>query len=81
MRKYEIMTISKASSGEDKAINLSNIVKDLISFFKGKILDNTFMGKRKFAYELKHETEGFYDVISFEMNPEIGPSSFSGLQK
>ncbi len=70
MKNYEIMTIAKISIGEDGARSLSNYVKDLISKFKGKVLNNDFWGKRKFAYEIGGETEGFYDIISFEMPVE-----------
>lgn len=69
MKKYEIMTISKSKLGEDGSRNLSNSVKDLISSFRGTVLDNNFMGKRKLAYNLKGENEAFYDVINFELEP------------
>ncbi|HLB52019.1 30S ribosomal protein S6 [candidate division WWE3 bacterium RIFCSPHIGHO2_12_FULL_38_15] len=69
MRKYEIMTIAKSKLGEDGSRNLSNSVKDLVSSFKGTVLDNNFMGKRKLAYPLKRESEAFYDVINFELEP------------
>lgn len=70
MKKYELMTISKLSLTEDGARSLSNSVKDAISGFGGKILDDNFWGKRKFAYAVNKEKEGFYDVVSFEMDPE-----------
>lgn len=62
------MTIANITLGEDGSRNLSNSVKDLISSLKGKVLNNDFWGKRKLAYEIKHESEAFYDVISFEMD-------------
>ena len=68
MKNYELMTIAKLNIGEDGARNLSNDVKDMISKFKGKILNDDFWGKRKFAYEINGATEGFYDVITFEMS-------------
>lgn len=73
MKNYEIMTIGKISLGDDGATTLSNTVKDLISGFKGKVLDNNLMGKRKFAYEIDHQKEGYYDVVVFEMNAENLP--------
>ena len=67
MKTYEMMTISDVSLGEDGALKNLNSVKDLITSFKGKTLDSNSWGKRKFAYELGHKTEGFYDVIKFQM--------------
>jgi len=73
MKKYEVMTIAKSKLGEDGSINLSNSIKDMISSFGGKVLDNTFMGKRKLAYPLKGDSEAFYDVINFELESgELG---------
>lgn len=69
MKKYEIMTIYKITLGEDGARELSNSIKDTISSLKGKILNSDFWGKRKFAYEIKHDQEGYYEVIQFEMAP------------
>ena len=68
MRKYELMTIIKITLGEDGARTLSNSIKDLISSNKGKILNSDFWGKRKLAYEIKHDREAFYEVIEFEMD-------------
>ncbi len=63
------MTIAKITLGEDGARALSNAIKDLISSNKGKTLNSDFWGKRKLAYEIKHDTEAFYEVIEFEIGP------------
>lgn len=68
MAKYEIMTIYKIDLGESEAKELSNKVSDLIKSLKGKILNQNFWGKRKFAYEIKHNSEGYYDVFDFEVD-------------
>ncbi len=69
MKRYELMTISKLGLTEDGARSLSNNVKDSISGFNGKVLDDNFWGKRKFAYAINKDKEGFYNVISLEMDP------------
>lgn len=73
MKQYEMMTITKLSLGEDGARSISNQIKDLITSKKGKILDSDFWGKRKFAYEINHENEGYYEVINFEVDPKQVP--------
>ena len=73
MKKYELMTIAKVNIGEDKARDTSNEVRDLITKHKGKVLNEDFWGKRKFAYKIGADTEGFYDVITFEMPKEDMP--------
>jgi small subunit ribosomal protein S6 len=68
MKKYELMTITKASLSEDDARNISNSIKDSISSNRGKIMNSDFWGKRKFAYEISKQTEGYYDVVVFDMD-------------
>jgi small subunit ribosomal protein S6 len=68
MKKFEIMTIAKSSQGEKSAKDLSKKVQEEIKALKGKIVETNFWGKRKFAYELEHETEGYYDVLIFELD-------------
>lgn len=70
IRQYEIMTITKSALTEDEAREVSNSVKDIITSLKGKVLDSDFIGKKKFAYIIKGDTEGYYDVIDFEVDSE-----------
>ena len=52
-------------------------VKDVIKKFtdlintNGKVEKVDEMGKRKLAYEVKKNKEGYYAVIYFEANPEL----------
>ena len=71
MKTYELMTIGKASLGEDGAKTLSATVNSLIVTLKGKLVDENTMGKRKFAYEINHDKEGFYNLMHFEMDPTV----------
>ncbi len=68
MQKYEIMTIASVSLGETGATKVTNEVKDLISHSGGKVLNSDNWGKRKFAYQIGQDTEGYYEVISFELD-------------
>ena len=77
MNKYELMTIYKISLGESGAKELSKEVQDLIKSLKGNILNQDFWGKRKFAYEIKHDSEGYYDIFEFE----IESSELNNLKK
>lgn len=73
MKKYEIMTITKISEGDSGSQRVSNEVKDLVTSNGGKILDSDNMGKRNFAYEINHDTEGYYEVITFECDKKNLP--------
>lgn len=65
--KYEMMIIYKNSLGEDGAKDMSMKVSELIGSLGGKVIENNYWGRRKFAYEIKHDTEGFYDVFVFDV--------------
>lgn len=65
--KYELMTIYKNDLGEEGAKKLSKSVSDVLDSMGAKEVKNDFWGRRKFAYEIKHDTEGFYDLFTFEL--------------
>jgi len=70
MNKYEMMTLAKGSDGEESARKLSKEVAELITSFGGKVLEADFWGKRKLAYKIRKDTEGFYEVIVFEFSKD-----------
>ncbi|MBU0650260.1 30S ribosomal protein S6 [Patescibacteria group bacterium] len=73
MKQYELMSIAKGSLNEESARSLSNSVKDLLSANGARILNSNFWGKRRFAYEIKGQAEGWYEVMQFEAaEPLIG---------
>ena len=67
MKQYELMTLTKGSIGESKAKEVSKKVSELVGDLGGKIESNDVWGKRKLAYEIRQETDGFYEVINFEL--------------
>ncbi len=69
MKNYEIMTIYKSNLGDQAAKDLSTKVQEAVTVLGGTISKANFWGKRKFAYELDKEKEGYYDVVNFELDP------------
>jgi small subunit ribosomal protein S6 len=68
MKQYEIMTITNINLGEDGARDVSNKIKDLVTSMKGKVMDSDLWGKRSLAYEINKQTEGYYEIITFEID-------------
>jgi len=64
--KYEIMTIYKNSLGEEGSKELSKKLQEVVTSLGAEVIKSDFWGRRKFAYEIKHDTEGFYDVLNIE---------------
>ena len=68
--KYEVMVVFSIAAGEDK-------VKELIEKFKTLIANNGTVeevnewGKRKLAYEIDDQTEGYYVLYTFESKPDF----------
>jgi len=68
MSKYELMTMAHGSKGEDTAKKISLEIQKIITSLGGSLVDSNFWGKRKLSYKIKQETEGYYDVMVFEMD-------------
>lgn len=68
MKDYEIMLIYKIDLGDSGAKDVSAKVKELVGSFEGTIVKDQYWGKRKFAYEIKHNQEGYYDVVNFQLD-------------
>ena len=76
---YEAMVIYSLTNGEDAA-------KALIEKFKGMIEANATLesvdewGKKKLAYEIDDQAEGYYVLYTFNAKPEF-PAEFERVLK
>lgn len=64
MSKYEFVLITKADLGEEATVALVTKYKDLISA-NGTIDAVDEWGKRRLAYPINDEVEGYYVQINF----------------
>ena len=64
MNKYESVIIINPSLEEEGIKNLIKKFSDLINT-EGKVESVEEMGKRKLAYEVKKNKEGYYILIKF----------------
>ena len=70
MNKYESVIIVNPNLEEESVKNLIKKFSDLINT-DGNVTSVEEMGKRKLAYEIKKQKEGFYIVFKFEAKPEL----------
>jgi small subunit ribosomal protein S6 len=66
MRDYEVMTIHRPDLAED---DVQAKVGELESYLAGQgasVEGRDLWGKRRFAYEIGHLSEGYYSVVSFQ---------------
>ena len=66
MRDYEVMTIHRPELAEDE---VETRIADLESHLSGQgatVDGRDLWGKRRFAYEIDHISEGYYSVVTFQ---------------
>ena len=70
MNKYESVIIINPSLEEEGLKSLIQRFTDLINT-DGKVESVEEMGKKKLAYEVKKNKEGYYILFNFEAKPEL----------
>lgn len=70
MRRYELMVIIPDTLDEDAAAGVFDRVKQILADQGGRLVDEAWWGRRRFAYEIDHRTHGFYAVLDFEGETE-----------
>ena len=71
MRSNELMVIHRYDMAESDVRDAVAEIEKAITDREGTVSDSDFWGKRRFAYEIDHMTEGYYAVITFEGDVEL----------
>lgn len=66
MRNYELSVVLFSTLSEEEKVATLEKVKELITRFGGEITNVDDWGKRKLAYEIEKQREGFYYFIQFK---------------
>lgn len=69
MREYEIMFILPADADEALVGTAVDRITKVISTSGGEVGKIDRWGRRRFAYEIAHQTEGYYVVVRFTAEP------------
>lgn len=67
LRTYELMFITRGTLDEQVVSATVTRFTDLIGAQGGAVLKVDHWGKRQFAYEIEHMTDGFYTVVDFQI--------------
>lgn len=70
MNKYESVVIINPNLDEEGTKELVKKITDLINT-DGKVEKVDELGKKKLAYEVKKNREGYYAIFYFEANPTL----------
>lgn len=69
MRDYEVMTIHRPDLAENDVEAKVTELESYLSTAGASVTKRDLWGKRRFAYEIDHISEGFYSVVSFQADP------------
>ena len=70
MNKYESVVIINPSVDEEGMKTLIQKYTDIINN-EGKVESVDELGKKRLAYEIKKNKEGYYVIFNFEAKPEL----------
>ncbi len=71
LRQYETIFIVNPNLEEAETTNVIEGVKTTIEASGGKILKTDLWGKRRLAYPIKRNNDGYYALFVFESDPEF----------
>ena len=66
MNKYEVTVILSAKLEEEARAEMIERIKGYITRYNGTAGEVEEWGKKRLAYEIQRQTEGFYYIINFE---------------
>lgn len=70
INRYELMLITHPATEAERQAEILDRFKATVEAGKGAVAGVDDWGKRKLAYEIKHQTEGVYTVVTFTATPE-----------
>lgn len=68
--KYEVMVVFSLKNGEEQVKALIEKFRASIERHAGAVEVNEDWGKRKLAYPIEDETEGYYVIYTFTSQPD-----------
>jgi small subunit ribosomal protein S6 len=80
LRDYEILYIVRADLDDEKVQDAVKRVNTLIERVGGTPERTNLWGKRRLAYEVKHQREGSYILQDFNLDPDRVPELEAGLK-
>jgi small subunit ribosomal protein S6 len=69
MRKYEIMLILGPEADDKVVEGVTNRISQVLAQHGGEIVKTDRWGKRRLAYEINRQPEGFYVIVECQAEP------------
>ena len=71
MRKYEVMLILPAEADEALVAKATDRIAQVLKESGGEIVSTSPWGRRRLAFEIDRQSEGFYVVSEFTADPDV----------
>ena len=71
MKDYEGMFVIRPDLSQEDTDKVVQAIEGIISENKGELKDSSAWGKRALAYEMKGNTEGYYRLTHFRIDPKM----------
>lgn len=71
MNKYELMIILDPKASDDANEKLTKKIEKIITSAKAEEVETQVIGKKRLAYEIKKNKEGYYVVLTFKANTDV----------
>ena len=68
-RKYELLYVINPAIGEEAIEQENERIQNIVAA-QGEINQVDVWGKRRLAYEIQDEKEGYYVIVTFDSDPE-----------
>jgi small subunit ribosomal protein S6 len=73
MREYEVMLILPPDAEDSVVDGVVERITGILSERGGEVSQVDKWGRRRLAYEIAHQTEGFYVIVAFKAEPDALP--------
>ena len=73
MREYEIMLILPSDAEDPVVDGVVERITGILSQRGGEVSQVDKWGRRRLAYEIARQTEGFYAIVRFKAEPGVIP--------
>ena len=72
-RNYELMLVINPSLNEERLNAAIDGIAQFIMGLGGTVAETRMIGKRRLAYPIEHQAEGYYVLIHFKAVSVVGP--------
>jgi len=71
VKKYEALFIIEPDAASERFDKVKNEISENIERVEGTVNECEELGQRQLCYDIRHNKEGFYYLVKFEVAPDV----------